>query len=160
VLRLVNRSGNRPSHEGAAAEVDRAVTVCLGGGFHTVLVRGDTDFTQTKHLDRWDADPRVQFIFGANATGHLLVLADDLPAAAWQPLQRPPRYLPHTAPRSKPDHVKERIVIEREFENIRLLGEAVAEFEYQPTACRKSYRMVVVRKDLSIEKGQCVLFDD
>jgi len=160
VLRLVNRSGNQPSHEGAAAEVDRAVTVCLGGGFHTVLVRGDTDFTQTKHLDRWDADPRVQFIFGANATGHLLVLADDLPAAAWQPLQRPPRYLPHTAPRSKPDHVKERIVIEREFENIRLLGEAVAEFEYQPTACRKSYRMVVVRKDLSIEKGQCVLFDD
>src|SRR5438105_15012964 len=45
VLRLLNRSGNRPSHEGAAAEVDRAVGVCLGGGFRAVLVRGDTDFT-------------------------------------------------------------------------------------------------------------------
>jgi hypothetical protein len=160
VLRLVNRSGNRPSHEGAAAEVDRAVGVCLGGGFRTVLVRGDTDFTQTKYLDRWDADPRVQFIFGANATANLLVLADDLPATAWQPLKRPPRYVPHTAPRSKPDNVKERIVIEREFENIRLIGETVAEFEYQPTACRQSYRLVVVRKELSIEQGQCVLFDD
>ena len=160
VLRLLNRSGNRPSHEGAAAEVDRAVGVCLGGGFRAVLVRGDTDFTQTKYLDRWDDDARVQFIFGADATANLLVLADDLPATAWQPLQRPPRYVPHTAPRSKPDNVKERIVIEREFENIRLLGETVAEFEYQPTACRKSYRMVVVRKDLSIEKGQSVLFND
>ena len=91
VLRLVNRSGNRPSHEGAAAEVDRAIAVCLGVGFRAVLVRGDTDFTQTKHLDRWDADPRVQFIFGTDATAHLHMLADDLPASAWQPLKRPPR---------------------------------------------------------------------
>ena len=52
-----------------------------------MLVRGDTDFTQTKHLDRWDADPRVQFIFGVDATANLHVLADDLPAAAWQPLR-------------------------------------------------------------------------
>ena len=29
VLSLVNRSGNRPSHEGAAAEVDRAIWLCL-----------------------------------------------------------------------------------------------------------------------------------
>src|SRR5947209_2168748 len=54
VLSLVNRSGNRPSHEGAAAEVDYAIRVCRDGGFRRVLVRGDTDFTQTTHLDRWD----------------------------------------------------------------------------------------------------------
>jgi hypothetical protein len=64
VLSILNRSGNRPSHEGAAAEVDRALCVCLEGGFRKVLLRGDTDFSQTKHLDRWSADPRVQFIFG------------------------------------------------------------------------------------------------
>src|SRR5271168_5623626 len=64
VLSIVNRSGNRPSHEGAAAEVDRALRVCLDGGFRAVLLRGDTDFSQTKHLDRWNADARVQFIFG------------------------------------------------------------------------------------------------
>jgi Transposase DDE domain group 1 len=33
VLGLVNRSGNRPSHDGAAAEVDRALAVCFKGGF-------------------------------------------------------------------------------------------------------------------------------
>src|SRR5206468_1781346 len=44
VLRLVNRPGNRPSHEGAAAQVDRALAVCFRGGFRRVLLRGDTDF--------------------------------------------------------------------------------------------------------------------
>ena len=45
-----------------------------------MLLRGDTDFSQTKHLDRWDADPRVQFIFGFDCTANRHVLADDLPA--------------------------------------------------------------------------------
>ena len=33
VLRLVHRSGNRPSHEGAAPEVNRCLAVCFRGGF-------------------------------------------------------------------------------------------------------------------------------
>src|SRR6516162_337903 len=64
VLSVVNRSGNRPSQEGAAAEVDRALEVCFRGGFRRVLLRGDTKFTQTAHLDRWDDNERVRFIFG------------------------------------------------------------------------------------------------
>ena len=43
VLSVINRPGNRPSHEGAAAEVDRALRVCFAGGFRSVLLRGDTD---------------------------------------------------------------------------------------------------------------------
>jgi hypothetical protein len=160
VLSVINRSGNRPSHEGAAAEVDRALQVCFDGGFRQVLVRGDTDFTQTKQLDRWDDDPRVRFLFGANVTANLHVLADDLPATAWHALERPPRYRVQTQPRTRPERVKERIVVERAFTNIRLVGEEVAEFDYRPTACRKSYRLVVVRKNLSVEKGEAVLFDD
>ncbi len=160
VLSVINRSGNRPSHEGAAAEVDRALRVCLEGGFRQVLVRGDTDFTQTKHLDRWDDDPRVQFLFGVNVTANLHILADDLPADAWQPLVRPPRYEVKTQERRRPEHVKEQIVADREFKNIRLVSEMVAEFAYVPSACRKSYRLVVLRKNLSVEKGERVLFDD
>ena len=38
--------------------------------------------------------------------------------------------------------------------------EDVAEFEYQPTACQKAYRVVVVRKNLSVEKGEKKLFDE
>ena len=70
VLGLVNRPGNRPSHEGAAAEVDRALAVCFRGGFRQVLLRGDSDFSQTAHLDHWDADPRVRFVFGAQPQGY------------------------------------------------------------------------------------------
>jgi DDE family transposase len=159
VLSLINRSGNRPSHEGAAAEIDRAIGVCRGGGFRQVLVRGDTDFTQTKHLDRWDADG-VQFVFGVDATANLHILADDLPPTAWQDLTRLPRYQIKTQPRRRPANVKEPIVVERGFQNLRLVAETVAEFEYRPTACRQSYRLIVVRKDLSVEKGEQVLFAD
>jgi hypothetical protein len=160
VLSILNRPGNRPSHEGAAAEVDRAIQLCRSAGFRQVLLRGDTDFTQTKHLDRWDEDPTVQFLFGIDAMPNLHVLADDLPADAWQPLARPPRYQVRTEARTKPDKVKQAVVVARGFENLRLVSETVAEFAYQPTACRQSYRLIVLRKNLSVEKGECVLFDD
>ena len=66
-LYLVNRSGNRPSHELAASFIDRAVLLCRQAGFRSFLVRGDTDFTQTKHLDRWDDAGDVRFVFGIDA---------------------------------------------------------------------------------------------
>jgi hypothetical protein len=160
VLRLVNRSGNRPSHEGAAEQVDKALAVCFRGGFRRVLLRGDTDFSQTAHLDRWDADERVRFLFGYDTMPNLVALADSLPPRAWKTLERPARYQVQTQPRQRPDNVKEAIVVARQFDNIRLRGEEVAEFNYQPTACRKVYRMVVVRKNLSRLKGEQVLFDD
>ena len=160
VLSLLNRPGNRPSHEGAAAEVDRALRVCLEGGFRKVLLRGDTDFSQTKHLDRWNADPRIQFIFGLDKSWAKHVSADDLQAAAWQKLERPARYQVKTQPRQKPKRVKKQIVRQREFENKRLVSEDVAEMPYRPTACKNTYRLIVVRKNLSVEKGELRLFDD
>jgi hypothetical protein len=159
VLWLVNRSGNRPSHEGAAAAVDRVVAVCRQGGFKNVLLRGDTDFSQSAHLDRWTTAGNC-FIFGFDATPTLKARAEDLPAAAWQPLLRPPSYTVQTQPRQRPENVKEDIVRERAFENRRLCSEEVAEFIYRPTACRQAYRMVVVRKNISVAKGEKLLFDD
>jgi Transposase DDE domain group 1 len=160
VLGLVNRSANRPSHEGAANEVDRALAVCFRGGFRKALLRGDTDFSQTEHLDRWDADGRVQFVFGYDAAPNLRARAEWLPENAWQRLQRPARYTVQTQPRHRPDNVKEAVVVRREFQNLKLVSEDVAEFNYRPTACRTTYRMIVVRKNLSVEKGERVLFDD
>jgi hypothetical protein len=160
VLSIVNRSGNRPSHEGAAGYVDRAIRVCWQGGFRRILLRGDTDFSQTEHLDRWNADPRIQFIFGYDAKANLEALAEELPAEAWQALERPARYEVRTTARERPDKVKEQIVVQREFENQRLQAEAVAEFTYRPSACRQTYRMIVVRKSISVEKGAQLLFDN
>ncbi len=158
-LYLVNRSGNRPSHEGAAEWLDRAMDLCERGGFRSILMRGDTDFSQTAHLDRWDARG-VEFIFGMDAMGRLIEKAEDLAETAWDPLDRPARPAIRTEPRARPDNVKERIVKAREFENIRLNSEHVAEFAYSPTKCRKTYRMVVLRKNLSVEKGEKRLFDE
>ena len=159
VLSIVNRSGHRPSQEGAAVQVDRALTVCFRGGFRRVLLRGDSKFSQTEQLDRWDDDPRVGFLFGFEATPKLKGIAEDLPVRAWRPLQRPARYEVKTQNRQRPDNVKEALVVAREFENKRLQSEEVAEFNYQPLACAKEYRMVVVRKNLSVEQGERHLFD-
>jgi hypothetical protein len=160
VLSLVNRSGNRPSHEGAAREADRAVALCLGAGFERVLLRGDTDFTQTAHLDRWDADPRVRFIFGIDQMPNLWLLAEDLPQNAWKTLERPPRHRVQTKARAKPANVKQQIVDARGFADIRLVDEHVAEFDYRPTACKKAYRLVVIRKNLHVRDKQGRLLDD
>ena len=88
-LYLVNRSGNRPSHELAASFIDRAVLLCRQAGFRSFLVRGDTDFTQTKHLDRWDDAGDLRFLFGIDARPNLVALAEQLPDSAYSFLERP-----------------------------------------------------------------------
>ena len=86
-LFVVNRPGNRPSHEQAAWYFDCSVELCRKAGFRKILLRGDTDFTQTEYLDRWDGED-VRFIFGINATKQLYELAEKLPAEAWKVLRR------------------------------------------------------------------------
>jgi hypothetical protein len=158
VLSLVNRPGNRPSHEGAAAQSDRAIALCRRAGFRRILLRGDTDFSQTEHLDRWDKDG-VRFHFGYDAKTNLENIAEGLPKSRWKKLRRPARYEVQTRPRKRPDKVKDQIVRDRDFDILRLKSEEVAEFEYRPTKCKKSYRMIVVRKNISKEKGYRHLFD-
>ena len=159
-LYLLNRSGNRPSHEGAADALDKMITLCREAGFQRVTLRGDTDFTQTKHLDRWDQAGDVRFIFGIDAMPNLKALADDLPAEAYSFLERPARYAIKTVPRERPERVKPQIVRERGFKAIHLLEEMIAEFDYRPVACKQSYRVVVLRKRLGTDQGQLRLFEE
>jgi hypothetical protein len=159
-LYLINRSGNRPSHEGAADALDKMIALCREAGFERTTLRGDTDFTQTKHLDRWDEAGDVRFLFGIDAMPNLKALADDLPAAAYSFLERPARYAIKTVPRERPERVKPEIVRERGFKAIHLLEEMIAEFNYRPVACKKSYRVVVLRKRLGTDQGQMRLFEE
>src|SRR5947209_6489988 len=53
-LYLLNRGGNRPSQEQADVFLDKAMALCRRAGFRKILLRGDTKFAQTRHLDRWD----------------------------------------------------------------------------------------------------------
>ena len=157
ILYLVNRPGNVPSHVGAAEWIDRAIELVEPRSKRTCL-RGDTDFSLTGHFDRWAR--RVDFIFGMDASSALKNRAESLPESTWEPLTRPAKYDVKTEPRQKPENVKERIVKEREYKNLRLKSEQVAEFAYQPGKCAREYRVVVVRKNISVERGEAVLFDE
>lgn len=158
VLFIKNRSGNRPSQEGAASLLDRAIGLCRRAGFRRIVLRGDTKFSQTEHLDRWDGDD-VIFQFGYENKPNLGKIVAALPKNAWKRLTRRPRYQVKTKPRRKRDKVKERIVEQRGYENKILEYEEVAEFRYRPTACAQEYRMIVVRKHVRVEQGQQYLFD-
>jgi hypothetical protein len=122
-------------------------------------LRGDTDFSQTEHLDRWDAQG-VAFIFGIDAMANLYEQAEKLPESAWKRLTRPARYVVKTEPRERPENVKQQVVREREFENKRLVAEFVAEFRYRPTKCSREYRVIVLKKQIEVTRGQTKLFDD
>ena len=158
-LFLVNRSGSRPSHDGAAKWLDKAGQLCRRAGFRHVVYRGDTDFSQTAHLDRWDEGGRT-FYFGIDAMAPLVKRADALRDGSWRRLKRPARYEVKTASRARPANVKEEVVVRRKFRNVRLFSEMISEFSYQPGKCRKPYRVVVLCKNLTVSKGEWLLFDD
>lgn len=157
VLYLENRPGNQKSGDEAAAEwIDRGIEL-VSQSFAQVWVRGDTDFSLTRHFDKWDE--RVKFVFGYDAMRNLVQQAEELSEKEWQTLARPARYEIQTKARRRPENVKEQVVKERGYQNLILQSEAVAEFFYQPARAQKVYRMVVLRKNLSVEKGEARLFD-
>jgi len=157
VLYLVNRSGNVPSHDGSAEWIDRAIELVKPFS-EKICLRGDTDFSLTSNFDKWS--DKVDFVFGMDACPGFVRRAQQIPQEKWKVLRRAAKYKVKTKKRDKPTRVKEQIVRERAFKNIRLESEHVAEFDYSPTKCKKTYRMVVVRKNLSVEKGDRKLFDD
>jgi hypothetical protein len=160
VLRLVNRSGNRPSHEGAAEQLDQSIALCRQAGFRNIHLRGDTDFSQTRHLDGWH-EQGITFCFGLDVTPNRHVLADDLDDSAWKLLKRPPQYVVRSKRRGRRRRVKQQIVEQRGFRDVRLVDEEVAELRYRPGACGRVYRLIVVRKNLQVsEPRQQRLFDD
>ena len=65
VLYLVNRPGNAVSHEGCVPWIDRAIELVRPHAAEITL-RGDTDFTLSGELDRWDSQG-IKFIFGMDA---------------------------------------------------------------------------------------------
>ena len=118
-LYLFNRSGNRPSAERADVFIDMAVALARRAGFRKILLRGDTKFAQTGHLDRWDEAGDIRFFFGYEAYESLKARADALPADSYRLLKRPPRYPIKTAPREKPEHFRPEIVREPRLQECR-----------------------------------------
>jgi len=158
VLYLVNRPGNAVSHQDSVTWIDRAINLVrpVAG---RITLRGDTDFTHTAQLDRWDQSGML-FILGMDAHPKVVQLAEALSERSWRPLERLPKYEILTEPRRRPDRVKEQIVVQKGYLNKKLVAESVSDITYQPEKCKQKYRLVILRKNISVQKGERVLFDE
>ena len=150
---------NRPSHEGAADLYDRSIALVREAGFSEVLLRGDTDFALTANFDRWGADG-VRFVFGYDARANLVEQARGAGDETYHELVRRAERAIKTAPRAKQPRVKDDVVRARRFKVLRPAAEDVCEFDYRPGKCKRDYRVVALRKDLSVERGEDVLFHE
>lgn len=161
-LYIENRSGNRASHIGVVPLFDKAIALCRRAGFKDILLRGDTAFSTTSEFDRW-TDDGVRFIFGYDARKQITAWADSAPPDMYRELEQRAERKIRTAPRARPENVVDRIVRERGFKVIRTTGEEIVDFDWKPVACSKTYRVVALRKNLSIERGkepQREMFED
>jgi len=158
-LFIENRPGNRPSHEGAFHRFDQAIALLREAGFRSVVLRGDTDFTQSKHLDRWDADG-VKFVFGVDAHEKLVGLADMVSEAGWAVLQRPAKYEVKTKTRAWRERHKDEAIARHGYRHLELEQEHVAEIAYRPVACARDYRVIIVRKTITVTQGQLILIPE
>lgn len=159
-LFIMNRSGNRPSSEGAAGYFDEAVALARRAGFEDILLRGDTDFALTRNFDAW-TDEGVRFVFGMDARKVLKEWVGAAPEEGFRELERRAEDAYQARKeRKRPENIKAAIIKRRGFRNIRLESEDVVEFPYKPGPCDREYRIVAVRKNLSIEQGEQPLVPD
>lgn len=154
-----NAGANRPSHEGVIPYYDRAIALCRRAGFGDILLRGDTDFSLTSEFDRWDATG-VRFVFGYDARANLVAKAEDTTDELYHELAARAERQIATRPRRRPENVKDTVVRQRGYKTLRPKSEEVVEFDYKPGKCNKAYRVVALRKNLSVERGDNVLFEE
>ena len=127
------------------------------GGFRRILLRGDTDFSLTTHFATWD-DAGVQFVFGMDANRAFVRRADALDDPAWTTLDRPEKYVVTTEPRSTRRDYKDTVIRMRRYKTLRLAAESYAEMPY--TAAGRTYRLIVLRKNISVLRGEDKMGDE
>jgi len=142
-LFLVNQTASEHSATGAAEYYDRAIEACRQAGFKKIRARGNTAFSYSEHLNQWCGDG-VQFVFGYPYARDLQPRIEAIADEEWTALERPPKPAVKTGPRARPENVKQWIVAEKGYRDLRLKSEAVAEFEHQPSKCKKSCRVIVL----------------
>lgn len=156
-LYIINRSGNEASHQGSAHWIDKAIDL-TNSIFNKVELRGDTDFSLSENFDKWD--DKCRFVFGMDARSNLKNIANEIGISSWELFQKTPKYEVLTSPRMRPDNVKDERVKTRKFKKLETELEYLAEFDYRPGKCSKTYRMVVLKKSIQVLKGELKLFDD
>ena len=157
-LFIVNRPGNVNSCLGATSWYDTAINLCRSAGFRKITLRGDTAFSQTSELDRWTSDG-VRCILGFRVSREVLDKAIEAPGG-WKRLKRAEKYAIKTEPRTKPKDHRKQLVREKGYLNLQLKSEEVKEIRHSPTASKGEYRVIVLRKNITQERGEEALVDD
>ena len=137
-LFVVNRSGNRPSHEQAAEYLDHSIALCR----QSRLWQNPTARRYRFHADQTlgplgPAGREVRLRHrrheepvrtGGKSAGKRM----ESTGSPWA------KYEVKTQPRKRPENVKQQVIKDREFKDIRLVKEYVAEFRYRPTNCKRN----------------------
>jgi hypothetical protein len=164
-LALRNRPGNTRSSDGAADVLD-AVLPQLKDRAEKILVRGDSDFDRQDLRDICKKYGAYVAIVGRAHTGRPEI-AKAIPEKAYRRYQpraaraterrcRKPGY---AARRRKPNLRRKR-ARQRDYKELRLVEQQIAEVPYQQPDCPYAYRLIVRRQLIENYKGQQHLFDE
>lgn len=158
-LRSVNRPGNKTSADGAEKMLRESLQLTRGY-FKERIWRGDTAFYECRLINLTEEE-QAYFVVCVDAMPNVVGLAQKLPEAAWKPMKwdSEKKVIPKEKQRRKRINYRNLKAKEREYKNIEPQEQGVAEFEYQPTDCKKPYRMIVRRVKIRETKGQQLLFE-
>jgi len=136
-----------------------AVDVVRDAGFRKVRLRGDGHFSLTDDFDHW-TQRKVEFVFGLAAHAKLVGVAEGLEEGVWRRLRRKGGSAGPCRRGERKPRVKKKVIEERGYRNLELEKEDYAEFAYQPGKCEREYRVVVLRKTITVKQGQALLLPE
>jgi len=158
-LRLVNRSGNVASADGAA-DLMGEVFPMLKERFQRIVVRGDSAFARQEIYEVCEAHGQ-DFAIVSPAHPNLVSIAESLEEKAWKPFRpskkasgkgRSPKR------RKRGRNVRRRKARARGKRDLKLERQWLAEVDYQPARSKRSYRLVLRRQRIE-ESSQGELFE-
>ena len=164
-LALRNRPGNVRSSEDAAEVMDAVLPQLKERGAR-LLVRGDSDFDRQDLRDVCKKHGAYIAIVGRAHTGRPEI-AKAIPEQAyrpfrpraWRAVEERVRKQGFRARARKPNRRRKR-ARERDYKELRLVEQQIAEVPYRPTGCPFTYRLIVRRQLIENHKGQQHLFDE
>lgn len=156
-LRLVNRSGNTTSAEGAAQELAGLVPL-LTRRFEKVLVRGDSAFARQDIFDVCDANG-LHFAMVSGAQQNFAALAEGLDERCWRPFRGTEETSTHERKTRRRGRNLRRLRARRRGKrDLKLEKQWLAEIDYTPARSNKAYRLII-RKQRIEECEQGELFE-
>lgn len=156
-LRLVNRSGNTTSADGAAQEIAELVPL-LARRFEQVLVRGDSAFARQDIFDVCDENG-LHFAMVSGAQQNFAALAESLDERCWRPFRGTEELRSHERKTRRRGRNLRRLRARRRGKrDLKLEKQWLAEIDYRPARSEKAYRLII-RKQRIEESEQGELFE-